>query len=240
MNWPPLPLEEWKMPARRCIVDADCREGAAGRSVNCHWSRVPTFFSLVRRSSMPESVSFSLKRRRLFMDYKLAVVILFLCVNSTIGQTPSELEKKYGKPVISYVVSENILMTPEYTTDGQVCAMRLHPRHFSGNTNHVSPSLPFEELTRVLNQLVPPPTRGAKKEPFDTGAAGEEANGYFTHTKTHNFISSLLSTLSRTPGRPERSTYFQSNPQLCLRRPSPEIRPPQIMISLQVEFQLLK
>ena len=106
------------------------------------------------------------------MGHKLAIVILLVCVSSASGQKPSEFEAKYGKPVVAYQVSESIWMTPEYTADGKVCMMRLHPRRFSPNVNHISPSLPFPELKRVLNELVPLKTRGAKKEPFDTGATG--------------------------------------------------------------------
>jgi hypothetical protein len=106
------------------------------------------------------------------MAHKLAVAIILLCVSSAVAQTPSEFETKYGKPVVVYQVSEHIWMTPEYTTDGQVCMMRLHPRRFAPNVNYITPNLPFEELKRVLNHLVPLHTRGAKKEPFDTGAAG--------------------------------------------------------------------
>ena len=127
------------------------------------------------------------------MEFKLAMVILFLSVSSAFGQTPSDFEMKYGKPLMSYRVSENILMTPEYTTDGQVCLMRLYPRHFTGNTNHISPSLPFPELKTVLNQLVPIQTRGAKKEPFDTGAAGGGGEWmFYSYQKVEfYFVSSL-------------------------------------------------
>ena len=105
------------------------------------------------------------------MHRKLAVAVL-LCVSAASGQTRSDFESKYGKPVVAYQVSEHIWMTPEYTTDGQVCMMRLHPRRFSANVGYISPDLPFQELNGVLNQLVPIHTRGTKKEPFDTGAAG--------------------------------------------------------------------
>lgn len=103
---------------------------------------------------------------------KLAVILGLLYVSSAIAQTPSDFEKKYGKPVAAYQVSEHIWMTPEYTSDGQVCIMRLFPRRFSPNTNYLSPNLPFEEMKRVLNELVPLQTRGAKKAPFNTGATG--------------------------------------------------------------------
>lgn len=106
------------------------------------------------------------------MGHKLAIAILLMSVSSAMGQTPLEFEKKYGKPVIAYQVSESIWMTPEYTTDGQICLMRLHPQRFSPNANYISPNLPFQELKRVLNQLVPLQNRGAKKEPFEMGATG--------------------------------------------------------------------
>src|SRR5688572_10406386 len=127
------------------------------------------------------------------MGRNLAVAIIFLCVSSVMGQTPSEFEKKYGKPVVSYQVSEHILMTPEYSPDGQVCRMWLHPRHFAPNTRFISPTIPFQELKRVLNQLVPPQTRGAKKEPFDTGAAGGGAD-WMTYAYANvkfSFVSSF-------------------------------------------------
>jgi hypothetical protein len=127
------------------------------------------------------------------MGYKLVIAILLLCVNSAIAQTPLDLQKKYGKPIISYIVSEHILMTPEYTTDGQVCMMRLHPRHYAPNVNYVSANLPFQELTRVLKELVPLRTRGAKKDPFDTGAAGGgvEWMTYAYENVEFSFVSSF-------------------------------------------------
>jgi hypothetical protein len=50
--------------------------------------------------------------------------------------------------------------------------VRLHPIPVAPNIDGGSPKLPFEELTRVLNELIPPRSRGAKKEPFDSGATG--------------------------------------------------------------------
>jgi hypothetical protein len=97
------------------------------------------------------------------MRHKLAAAILLMYVSSATAQTSVDLEKKYGKPVISYRVSEHILMTPEYSTDGEVCMMRLHPRHYGSNINYISANLPFQELTQVLNELVPVQTRGKKK-----------------------------------------------------------------------------
>lgn len=100
------------------------------------------------------------------MGHKLAIAILLAWVSSASGQTPSEFEAKYGKPVVAYQVSESIWMTPEYTADGQVCRMRLPPRYFAANRVFISPSLPFPELQTVLNELVPLKNRGAKKRTF--------------------------------------------------------------------------
>ena len=63
------------------------------------------------------------------MRYNLTAAVVLVCAISSVAQTSLEFEKKYGKPVISYLVSEHMLMTPEYSTDGQICMMRLHPRH---------------------------------------------------------------------------------------------------------------
>jgi hypothetical protein len=121
------------------------------------------------------------------------LAVLLVCMSSATAKTTLDLEKKYGKPIIAYLVSEHILMTPEYSTDDQVCMMRLHPRHYGPNVNYVSANLPFKELTRVLNELVPVRTRGAKKEPFDTGAAGGGAEWmtYAYENVEFSFVSSF-------------------------------------------------
>ena len=101
------------------------------------------------------------------MKCNLVAAILVLYVNSAFGQTASDLEAKYGKPVNKdYSVSEHIWMTPKYTADGQVCQMLLYPKGISANPNHELVSLPYEELKNTLNQLVPLNARGRKVEKF--------------------------------------------------------------------------
>lgn len=99
----------------------------------------------------------------------LLTALLLLMGTASFGQTASTIETKYGKPTNAYSVSELIWMTPEYAEDGQVCRMRLYPKRISGNTNYVSKDLPFDDFRRVVDQLIPIETRGAKKEPFDGG-----------------------------------------------------------------------
>ena len=60
------------------------------------------------------------------MGHKLVIALLLLSVSSAIAQTPLDLQKKYGKPIVSYVVSEHILMTPEYTPN--VASVRVSSR----------------------------------------------------------------------------------------------------------------
>jgi len=110
------------------------------------------------------------------MRCKFAVAALILCVASAFGQTASDLETKYGKPVKNaYSVSEHVLMEPEYASDGKVCRMRLYPKGIPTNPNHEFVALPFEEVKDTLNQLVPLNARGARQGSFgiiDTTGGG--------------------------------------------------------------------
>jgi hypothetical protein len=127
------------------------------------------------------------------MGQRFAITLILLCVSCATAQTPFDLQKRYGKPIASYIVSEHILLTPEYATDGQICQMRLHPRHYSADTNYVSASLPSKELMKVLGELVPLRTRGVKKDPFNKGATGGGAEWmiYTYENVEFSFISSF-------------------------------------------------
>jgi hypothetical protein len=127
------------------------------------------------------------------MNFRLGVIVLMLCASSAFGQTVAEFEAKYGKPMEVYSVSENIWMTPEFTTDGQVCKMRLYPKRINGATNYLSRRLPFAELTDVLNVLVPTNSRGKKNESFGATATGGPAawTTYGYDKVTFTFISSF-------------------------------------------------
>ena len=102
----------------------------------------------------------------------LALLVFGLSVIPTFGQTVSEVQRKYGNPVSVYSVSEHIWMTPDYSDDGQVCRMRLYPRRLGVETDYLTAQLPFLELTRVLNEIVPPPMRGPKKDGFGLTSFG--------------------------------------------------------------------
>lgn len=97
---------------------------------------------------------------------RLSVVIVVFCATSTPGQTTSDIRLKYGDPTYAYSVSRYIWMTPDYAADGQVCRMRLYPKHIDPETDYLSPQLNFEELNAVLSRLVPLDLRGEKEESF--------------------------------------------------------------------------
>jgi hypothetical protein len=90
-------------------------------------------------------------------------VTLTVCAGTALGQTASDIERTYGSPAVAYPVSEHIWMTPEYAADGQICRARLYPKRISANTNYFYAKRPSDELEGVLNQLVPPNSRGRKR-----------------------------------------------------------------------------
>lgn len=97
---------------------------------------------------------------------RLLVIIFCFCVTPTFGQTLSEINLKYGDPTYSYSVTQHIWMTPDFAGDGQVCRMRLYPKHIGSQTDYPAPQLYFEELNGALIKLVPLESRGLKREAF--------------------------------------------------------------------------
>jgi hypothetical protein len=79
------------------------------------------------------------------------------------------LRAKFGQPVNAYLVGENIWLSPEYASDGQVCRMIFYPRRFSSTTNYLTNQLSFDEFRSVVDAIVPVAIRGAQKEPFRNG-----------------------------------------------------------------------
>ena len=102
----------------------------------------------------------------------IALVIFMLSVVPTFAQSVSELERRYGKPVSVYSVSEHIWMTPDYGPDGQVCRMRLYPRRLGRQMDYLGSQLLFPELSQVLDEIVPPHLRGSKKDGFGQTSLG--------------------------------------------------------------------
>src|SRR5262245_49243427 len=102
----------------------------------------------------------------------IVLVIFTLSAVPAFAQTVSQVERRYGKSVSVYSVSEHIWMTPDYSVDGQVCRMRLYPRRLGPETDYLGSQLLFPELSQVLNELVPPHLRGSKKGGFGQTSLG--------------------------------------------------------------------
>ncbi len=102
----------------------------------------------------------------------ITLVIFLFGLNTALGQTSSEVERTYGKPVPVYSVSEHIWMTPDYAPDGQVCRMRLYPKRLGWETDYLGSQLLFPELSKTLNEIVPLHRRGSKKGGFGQTSLG--------------------------------------------------------------------
>jgi hypothetical protein len=121
----------------------------------------------------------------------IGLLILVLGVNTTFGQTASDLSARYGKSDSGYIVSKHIEMTADYSADGQVCRMRFSPRNIERQTNNLNAQLPFPELKNALNEVVPPHLRGLKNPSFGStslgGGSALTTYGYEKVTFTFSF-----------------------------------------------------
>lgn len=117
---------------------------------------------------------------------------LFLCVAPARAQTLSEIEARYGAPVKSYPVSENLWMSPEFADDGQLCAARLYPKKIDASTNYLSPTASLWEVGEVFDELAPPSVRGRKREDYGALIAGGMIFSGFGYENVRiNFVSAL-------------------------------------------------
>ena len=123
----------------------------------------------------------------------VSTFVLAQCVTSVFAQTASDLERTYGKSLNVFSVTEHIWMTPEYAADGRICSMRLYPKWSDQKTSYVCSSckLNSEELKLLLNQLVPPGTRGLQNDSFGQTATGGPAawTTYEYENVTFTFVS---------------------------------------------------
>lgn len=123
----------------------------------------------------------------------LALILVF-SVPSAQAQTLSEFETKYGAPVKSYSVSEDVWMSPEFTADGQLCRARLYPKKIDATTNYLSPMLSLWEVEDVFNELAPPHVRGKRREDYGMLITGNMVSAGFGYEKVSiNFVSPLIS-----------------------------------------------
>jgi hypothetical protein len=154
---------------------------------------------------------------------RIAILVCLISASCVFGQRAAEIESKYGKPTNVYSLSEHIWMTPEFAADGKVCEMRLYPKRIDGSSNYLSKKLPFEELSEVLNEMIPVDQRGNKELPFGLTDTGRPAawTTYGYEKVTFTFISAFSpSDFVDSPAMQSGGNVFQ------LRAPRPESRVP--------------
>ena len=75
------------------------------------------------------------------------------------SQTAADLSSKY--PVVtSYEVRPGILMTPKYTSDGQVCQMSFERRHATNSGLDLDSYISVKLVREIVDELAPPSVRG--------------------------------------------------------------------------------
>jgi hypothetical protein len=103
------------------------------------------------------------------------IIAAFLCliaVASAAPPTSVDLHARYGKPDVErFAVRPDVTLTVEYGEGGQACAMRIEPRHAADQNAPDDPLAEIAVLADVLNEVVPPATRGKQLD------AGERISG---------------------------------------------------------------
>jgi hypothetical protein len=85
---------------------------------------------------------------------------------ATTPQTSNEYRARYGNPDVErFIVRPHVTLTAEYGTDGHACRMRIEHYPGPGPDTSDQTSTPIEEVTAVLDELVPRETRGKLVDP---------------------------------------------------------------------------
>jgi hypothetical protein len=109
-------------------------------------------------------------------------------------------------------------MTPDYTSDGHVCQMKLFPKRVGPETDYLSSQLPFEELKSILNRLVPTATRGLKGERFGlTDTGGGVAWTSYPYEKA-SFVFTFRMRLAKDSVKQSESVSFSADEILSYRK----------------------
>jgi hypothetical protein len=98
----------------------------------------------------------------------IAFFISCLAVSAT-AQTSTDLQAKYGQAFESFFVRPNILMTVQYTIDGQILEAVIEPNHMQKKGDNKSlgvlsnsEMLP-ETATEIIEEIAPLSKRGQRR-----------------------------------------------------------------------------
>jgi len=91
---------------------------------------------------------------------KAALIILLTCM-ATMGQTSSHLRQKYGTPISeTFKVRPDIIVTVRYEENGKVSEMVIEPQPDATIIKSRHKRIKSQMLQEVIDELVPPETRG--------------------------------------------------------------------------------
>jgi hypothetical protein len=117
---------------------------------------------------------------RRFIPLFLAIIVLAL-----VAWAQTNSFSRY-KRVEAYEVRPGVLMMPQYSADGQVCAIGLDKRRYSPEVIRVNPEFTQKEIDEILNELVPSQERGPKKDDFEGNYMIISGSGMITTSDYEN------------------------------------------------------
>jgi hypothetical protein len=120
---------------------------------------------------------------------------VFLALAAGAPQNSSELRLHYGKPDIErFLVRPEIGLTVEYGSDGLACQMEIRPLRpllygiIQADKVISDKLMSVDTMDEILNEVVPPATRGAKirdEGGFQSGSTYESGVSYDNVTIMH-------------------------------------------------------
>ena len=91
----------------------------------------------------------------------VTVASITMMTITVLAQSASELRTKYGPPMDAYEVRPNILVTVQYTKDGEVDEYVIESRHNSRKGSSAESLISPKTAREVIDELAPVAQRGA-------------------------------------------------------------------------------
>lgn len=98
----------------------------------------------------------------------VAGCLIAIALTAATPQTSNEYYARYGKPDAErFVVRPDLVLSVEYGAGGAACKMRIEPRQSRMYSMAIwtNPTAPVDEVMQVLDEVVPPETRGKELGP---------------------------------------------------------------------------
>ncbi|MGA7683833.1 MAG: hypothetical protein WCA58_02365 [Terriglobales bacterium] len=114
------------------------------------------------------------------------VVLLMLGIAAIVwGQSSADLSAKY-RQITSYELRPDVVMTPKYAADGQVCEMILEKRQKTDNGMIFGVSFSEKEVKGLVDELVPEAERGRDlTKPLNTTVDGGFITTEYNYENVH-------------------------------------------------------